>query len=928
MGFYSVSPLTPGGWTTLLDERGLPHNLRRLPITIAAGGQERSVDTRCLPMLPALAYLLSEPNGGEPSPSVKAWRLVARLTERVIESGGERPDLDRFAAAFPPLAHAALSEHGELADTVTAEAAVEQFVRAAMRSLAAAVRDPRLLTAADSYHDQIDLAVLQPALRSVAPDLGAVAPIVNLRQSLEPLELVLQLPPEPSGSWPLELSPPDFDRIKRAASILPLLAGVRDGRAELTLAQVAELRTAAPALEFSGAQVRLPEELGRQEDLELDAAGLSFAPGPLSLGGVVEYDLRAALGGVQISEDEFRALAAATQPLVRIGGEWRLLGDRALRRARQLAQLALHGAGIPALTALGATLAGRAELRGFEVEIDRASAGELEALARRLRDPELRAPVDPEPEFNGVLRPYQHSGLGWLVGMRRLGLGALLADDMGLGKTVQLIAYLLDRTDGVDTPALIVCPASVLGNWQRELHRFAPGLTSHIHHGPDRTRAIEGLTDVDVVLTSYSLLPRDRRLLAETEWRVVVLDEAQQVKNPLTRGAQAARALQAHHRIALTGTPIENRLDELWSILHFLNPGLLDTRNAYRRRYATPIEKQRDPEAAERLRRITGPFILRRHKSDPAVLPDLPPRQESNEYCTLTVEQAALYQATIDAMLGEVRGAAGIERRGHVLALLTRLKQVCNHPAQALGKPGAMGGRSGKLDRLTEMLAEARGRGRQRAGVHPVRGDGADAVRAPHPRARCAAPVPGRLHPDRGARAGGGRLPGHRRRTSRAGDVAESRRSRSQPDQRQPRVSLRPLVEPGGRGPGLRPGASDRADQGGAGAPDDLRGHHRGAHRRADRGQARAWPRASSTAASRAPSASCPTRSWPIWSNCANDGAGRHAATPGGAGEPNRRRQADGPHPLVPIGRAGRPRRSRDGGGRAPAGRVRPAAPR
>jgi SNF2 family DNA or RNA helicase len=278
---------------------------------------------------------------------------------------------------------------------------------------------------------------------------------------------------------------------------------------------------------------------------------------------------------------------------------------------------------------------------------------------------------------------------------------------MGLGKTVQLIAYLLDRSDGVDSPALIVCPASVLGNWQRELHRFAPGLSSHIHHGPDRTRAIEGLTDVDVVLTSYSLLPRDRRLLAETEWRVVVLDEAQQVKNPLTRGAQAARALQAHHRIALTGTPIENRLDELWSILHFLNPGLLDTRNAYRRRYATPIEKQRDPEAAERLRRIAGPFILRRHKSDPAVLPDLPPRQESNEYCTLTVEQAALYQATIDAMLGEVRGAAGIERRGHVLALLTRLKQVCNHPAQALGKPGAMGGRSGKLDRLTEMLAEA-----------------------------------------------------------------------------------------------------------------------------------------------------------------------------------------------------------------------------
>jgi SNF2 domain-containing protein/helicase-like protein/SNF2 helicase protein len=696
MAFFSVSPLTPGGWTTLLDDRGLPHTLRRLPITILANGQERSVDTRSLAMLPALAYLLSEEDGrGEASASLKAWRLVARITDRVIESGGDPPPLDRFAAAFPPLAHAAVFENGE------------EFVRSSMRALAAAVREPRLLTAPDSHHDRIDLAVLQPALRKVAPDLGAVAPVVNLRQSLEPLELVLHLPADPGAPWPLEVSPPDFDRVRRAASILPLLARVQNGHAELSLAQVAEVRAAAPALEFSGATVRLPAELQAQEELELDDAELRFAAGPLSLGGVVDYDLRAALGGVAISEEEFRALAAATQPLVRLGGEWRLLGDKALRRARQLAQLALHGTGIPALTALGATLSGRAELRGFEMEVDVGQVNELERLAAELRDPELRAQMEPAPEFHGVLRPYQKSGLGWLVGMRRLGLGALLADDMGLGKTVQLIAYLLDRSDGVDSPALIVCPASVLGNWQRELQRFAPTLRTRIHHGPDRTRRIDDLTGCDVVLTSYSLLPRDRQMLQSTEWRAVVLDEAQQVKNPLTRGAQAARALTAKHRIALTGTPIENRLDELWSILHFLNPGLLDTRSAYRRRYATPIERQDDAAAADRLRRITGPFILRRHKSDPTVLPDLPPRQESNEYCTLTVEQAALYQATIDAMMGEVRGAAGIERRGHVLALLTRLKQVCNHPGQATGKPGVMAGRSGKLDRLAEMLSEA-----------------------------------------------------------------------------------------------------------------------------------------------------------------------------------------------------------------------------
>jgi hypothetical protein len=662
-------------------------------------------------MLPALAYLLAEPeqpeNGEQPSASLRAWRLVARLTERVVEAGGDPPPLDRFAAAFPPLAHAAVADHGEEPSTVSAVSAVEQFVRASMRALAAAVRDPRQLTAPDSHHEAIDLSVLQPALRTVAPDLGAVAPVVNLRRSLDPLELVLQLPSDPAGNWPLHVTPIDPGRIGRAANILPALSRIQDGRVELTLAQVADLRAAVPALEFAGASVRLPDELRQKEELELEQAGLSFAPGPLSLGGVVEYDLHAALGGRQISDEEFRALAAATQPLVRIGGEWTLLGDKALRRARQLAQLALHSPGIPALTALGATLAGRAELRGFDMEVDSARSTELEQLAAQLRDPGLREPVETGEGFHGVLRPYQESGLGWLVGMRRLGLGALLADDMGLGKTVQLIAYLLERSDQADSPALIVCPASVLGNWRRELGRFAPDLSVHLHHGPDRTHHIDDLIGNDVVLTSYSLLPRDRRLLGETEWRVLVLDEAQQVKNPLTRGAQAARALPARHRIALTGTPIENRLDELWSILHFLNPGLLDTRSAFRRRYATPIERHRDDDAAARLRRVTAPFILRRHKSDPSVLPDLPPRQESNEFCTLTVEQAALYQATIDAMLGVVRDAAGIERRGHVLALLTRLKQVCNHPAQALSKPGHMAGRSGKLDRLTEMLVEA-----------------------------------------------------------------------------------------------------------------------------------------------------------------------------------------------------------------------------
>ncbi len=706
MGFYSLTPLTPGGWLDLLDAAELPHALRRLPLRLDFAGVQRDLEARCLPMLPALAYLLG-PNGIPESASVRAWRLAARLVERVVEAGGEPPDLARFAGAFPIQAHAALLETVDEPEPLDAQQAVEAFVQAAMRALAGAVREPRVLSAPDSHADRIDLTVLEPALRVVAPDMGAVAPAVTLRDGLSKLELTLELPPSPDLPWPLRVHPPDLPALPRAAHVFPPLARVRDGLVELSLDEVGTLRSAAAALAFSGATVTLPRPLREESDLDLDPATLSFRSGPLSLDGAVRYDLTAALGGIQISDEEFQALAAATEPLVRIGGEWRLLGTKALRRARQLAQLALHGSSVPALTALGATLSGAAEVRGFAVEVSEEGDDELRRLADRLRDDAMRDPLEPEAGFNGVLRPYQLVGLGWLVRMRDLSLGALLADDMGLGKTVQLIAHLLARPASEDATSLILCPASVLGNWSRELHRFAPHLSCVIHHGPDRTRSIEELTSHDVVLTSYSLLPRDRRLLSENEWGTVVLDEAQQVKNPLTRGAQAARALRCRHRIALTGTPIENRLDELWSIMHFLNPGLLDTRTAFRRVYASPIERRGDELAAERLRRVTQPFILRRRKTDPAILPDLPPRQESNEYCTLTVEQAALYQATIDAMLGQVHGSAGIERRGHVLALLTRLKQVCNHPVQATGRPGPLAGRSGKLDRLEEMLAEA-----------------------------------------------------------------------------------------------------------------------------------------------------------------------------------------------------------------------------
>ena len=706
LGYYSMTPLTPGGWADLMGEAGLPDTVRRLSQTIAVGESHRTVEMRCLEMLPAIAHLLTE-RDGPTSASVRAWRLAARVVEQAVLGGGAVPDLSRFSAAFPAAGHAVVvrDEEGE-ANPPSAADALAGFVDAAMRALSAAVRDPRILRTPEAHGDIVDLGMLQPLLRAVAPDLGLAPPLVRLHDTLEPLRLRLEAAPDADAGWPLHIDPADPAILRRAARIFAPLARAADGQVTLGHQGVVELRLATSALEFAGAKVELPPELVEEQDLEYDEAHLELAPGALSLGGVVRYDLRASLGGKEISQEEFQALAAATQPLVRVGGEWRALKGRALARAKALAAIALHGASMPAMTALGAALAGRYEVRGLAVDVGDPH-GELEQLVGRLRAPELLAPAEPPGVFQGELRPYQKVGLGWLARTREMGLGALLADDMGLGKTVQVIAYLLDRSDGLERPALIVCPTSVLGNWQRELRRFAPELTVHIHHGPDRTREADELEEWDVVLTSYALLPRDRRLFTEGSWRVLVLDEAQAVKNPLTHAAQTARQVEAGHRVALTGTPVENRLDDLWSIMHILNPGLLGTRTGFRRLIASPIERRAEPAAEEALVRMTRPFLLRRRKVDPDVLPDLPPRQDSTEFCTLTVEQAALYQATIDAMMADVRGAAGIERRGHVLALITRLKQVCNHPLHALGRPGTLTGRSGKLDRLTEMLSEA-----------------------------------------------------------------------------------------------------------------------------------------------------------------------------------------------------------------------------
>jgi hypothetical protein len=479
------------------------------------------------------------------------------------------------------------------------------------------------------------------------------------------------------------------------------------------------LSEAVPVLGEAGVGVTLPPELspdalrGLRLRMRVGSAGMSVSGATgshagLSLGEVVEYRWEAAIGDEEISAEEFEKLVAMKRPLVRWRGQWVALHQNEVTEVRQ--RLNEGGGKLATRDALAVALGGTLPREEHAATVEVVAEGPLASLLDRLKDGV--APVATPPDLVGELRPYQQRGLGWLATMASLGLGSCLADDMGLGKTIQTIAFLLWRRhqEGDDRrPTLIVCPMSVVGNWERELARFAPDLPVVRHHGATRAKKAAALTSVAphaVVVTTYGMLRRDRALLGDVDWAVAVLDEAQNVKNPASQQATAARALRATHRFTLTGTPIENRLAELWSIFEFSLPAYLGPLEAFRRRYAVPIERYRDDAAAGRLRRLVRPFVLRRLKSDPAIAADLPAKQEMPVVCSLTREQGTLYRAAVEEHMAKIERSEGIERRGNVLALLTALKQICNHPAQYLKERGPLPGRSGKLARLTEMLEE------------------------------------------------------------------------------------------------------------------------------------------------------------------------------------------------------------------------------
>jgi len=417
------------------------------------------------------------------------------------------------------------------------------------------------------------------------------------------------------------------------------------------------------------------------------------------LGALLDFRWQLTLGGALLDADEITALAEAKRPLIRLRGRWVILDPALLDRLRRPPRTRMR-----TCEALGAVLTGSAEIDGETVPV--VAEGPLADLARQVASiaaaPE---PLEPPPGLMATLRPYQQRGLAWLAGMCGAGLGGCLADDMGLGKTIQVIALHLHRRDSKAGPTLVVCPASLLGTWEREVRRFAPDVPVRRYHGGGRH--LQDLAVDEVVLATYGVVLRDSARLAQIGWGLVVADEAQHVKNPLSRTARELRAVPAPARVALTGTPVENRLSELWAILDWTTPGLLGHLEPFTRRVAVPVERYRDAGATARFAALIRPFLLRRRKTDPGIAPELPRKTETDQFVPLTAEQVTLYEAMVRETMEAIATKEGIERAGLVFKLLTGLKQICNHPAQYLKQPGPLAGRSGKLaafDELTDVI--------------------------------------------------------------------------------------------------------------------------------------------------------------------------------------------------------------------------------
>jgi hypothetical protein len=628
------------------------------------------VPATAIPLDVALPALVALSPGDDAS--VAAWQVAAVRALEEVAAGriGAEPGewLDDLATAMPPVAHALRLDNERI---WSAKALLLAFRDAVARCCA--------LAAGVSCDDATEVRLgvrLEPPADGVAawPLTLHVVRTDGTRVAAEDVWAV-------SGHEQFVRGLAEAARV--FAPLAVALTEQRPSSVTLTAEQAADfLVTGADALTASGV------------DVQIALAVHSIRPRLRAVDDTA-FRWEAVAGEQSLTAGELERITASGLPLVRWHDSWVRVDPTAARLATVLgAEIALSGVETLAATLAGARDTG--EFGGVEV----ITQGRVTTLTEGLRS----AGRDRAPDVRGVdatLRDYQGRGVAWLQSLADMGFGALLADDMGLGKTLQAICLLASRTS--TGPHLVVCPTSVVGNWERELGRFAPRTPVVRHHGRDRDCELGSLKPGTVVVTSYSVLRRDRDMLTDVLWDVVALDEAQQIKNPSAQAALTASELKSAARIALTGTPVENRLSELWSIMNFANPGLLGPFSRFKDRYVTPVERGGDQDAARRLRQVTAPFLLRRLKSDVAT--ELPAKQESIVACTLTPEQESLYRqavlSTLDAGID-----SGMARRGRILKLLTALKQICNHPAQYLGEPGPLAGRSGKLARATEMLSE------------------------------------------------------------------------------------------------------------------------------------------------------------------------------------------------------------------------------
>ena len=648
-----------------------------------------------------------------------AWRLGPL-------SSADRALLDAFAAALPTAGHAtvvpgssplAVSSPGYLIREMW-DALADSLVRTRAAPLVA--RGP-LFTAtqaqsAVTLRDWLDDAspehetAADVALRVELSDDPVARAVVQVSSRVDPslivdLDAVLGASSALRGRFGDDVEIEVLRSLRRGARVWAplerLLHQRVPGALDVSEDELADLLAqASPALADAGISVLWPAGLvsdGVRLEASLGADVGRVGEAGLNLDALVAFRWRATLDGETLSEEEVNLLAEAKRGLVRIRGRFVAVDADLLARMRSRSPQRLS-----AVQALAAALSGSIEVEGERVAV--VASGALADVASRL----LRADVETgegfvsPPGLAGELRAYQRRGVAWMDYMTASGLGGCLADDMGLGKTLQVIALHLVRNARADATTLVICPTSLLANWEREVRRFAPHVPVRRYHGA--ARSLDDVQAGEIVITSYGVARRETAVFDAAGFTLVVADEAQHIKNPASATARSLRRISACARLALTGTPVENRLSDLWAILDWTTPGLLGSLESFVRHAATPIERYRDPVVTERLARTVRPFLLRRRKTDSEIAPDLPARTVSDVPVALSGEQVQLYEAEVREAMDTIERKDGIERQALVLRLLTVLKQICNHPAQYLHQAGPLAGRSGKLAALEELV--------------------------------------------------------------------------------------------------------------------------------------------------------------------------------------------------------------------------------